>query len=98
MLPEAYDELLKRFEENKDKIKELSENVNEVIYFDELNEIIGMSVDGDMFSSALKDVLGIKNYPTEIAINNEWDDYGGLFLTDYTFAERTFLIKQHYNR
>lgn len=96
MLPEAYNELLKRFEENKDKIKELLENADGVIYYDELNEIISMSTDGDMFSLALEDIFGVKSSAMEISINDEWDDYGGLFLANFTNEERKFLIEQHY--
>lgn len=96
MLPEAYNELLKIFEENKDKIKELLENADGVIYYDELSEIISMSTDGDMFSWALEDIFGVKSSAMEISINDERDDYGGLFLADFTNEERKFLIEQHY--
>lgn len=98
MLPEAYNEVLERFAEHKDKIKELLENAEGVIYFDELNKIISMSIDGDMFSSALKDIFGVKSSAMEISINDEWDDYGGLFLSDFTNEERKKLIEQHYNK
>ena len=63
MISKEYDVLLKAFKKNKDRVSELVENADEVIYYDELKDIIGMRMDGDMYSLALEEVLGVKNCP-----------------------------------
>lgn len=98
MLSEQYNDVLKKIAEHKDKIKELLENSDGVIYYDELNKIISMSTNGDMFSWALEDIFGVKSSAMEISINDKWDDYGGLFLSDFTKEKREFLIEQHYKQ
>lgn len=98
MLREDYGQLLNRVIEKKDEIKELFNHADDVVFFDELNEIIHMSMDGDLFSDALNDVLGIKSTPLEIEIDNMWDDYGGFFLTNSALLNANELIIQHYRR
>lgn len=98
MLPEAYNEVLEKFDKNKDKIKELLENADGVIYYDELKKIISESIDGDMFSWALEEIFGIRSGAVEISINGDWSDCGGLFWSDTSLEERRFLIEQHYNK
>ena len=65
MISKEYDVLLKAFKKNKDRVSELVENADEVIYYDELKDIIGMRMDGDMYSLALEEVLGVKNCPSK---------------------------------
>lgn len=96
MLSEQYNDVLKKFAEHKDKIKELLENADGVIYYDELNKIISMSTNGDMFSWALEEIFGIRSGAVEISINGDWSDWGGLFWSDTSLEERRFLIEQHY--
>ena len=40
MISKEYDVLLKAFKKNKDRVSELVENADEVIYYDELKDII----------------------------------------------------------
>lgn len=98
MISKDYEVLLEAFKKNKDRVSELVENDDKVIYYDELKDIIGMRMDGDMYSHALEEILGVKNSPLEIAMDNRWDEYGGFFSPDCNLNEKEFLIKQHYSK
>lgn len=88
-------EVIKRIEKSK---KQIQPYVAEgMIFYDDLCDILKITIDGDKVAGAINKVFDIEKVMAyETSINGIWAEYGIILINEELFEYKDDLIKEHY--